>query len=304
MPPKGRKRSRSLPPDVLSNLPDNVIDVILMCFPCKDAVRTSILSKKWRVTISAELLGSLISHCPLLEQLVLNISEILYIIEIDAPMLRSFDFTGDISSICLKNAPRLVKVSLAGDNMRADDLDFAKVFESCSALEHPLLDFFNGRIFVEESYEAPTRLPFDLSVKRFYLPHIYLADPYKLSFALCLIRSFPYLEYLEIQVYSEAEDDDRILESLELEHFSDVTFNHLREVKLVCFGGTTPELQLIKLLLAKSPVLVKMLIDTCDLDDEPLETRLKIFAEVSSFLRALPEAEVVYDKFKYQITYI
>ncbi|KAK4369775.1 hypothetical protein RND71_009250 [Anisodus tanguticus] len=181
MPPKGRKRSRSLPPDVLSNLPDNVIDVILMCFPCKDAVRTSILSKKW-------------------------------------------------SSICLKNVPRLVKVSLAGDDMRAEDLDFAKVFESCSALEHPLLDFFNGR------------------------------------------------------VYSEAEDDDRILESLELEHFSDVTFNHLREVKLVCFGGTTPELQLIKLLLAKSPVLVKMLIDTCDLDDEPLETRLKIFAEVDASL--------------------
>lgn len=48
MPPKRRKYCRSLPPDVLSDLADNVIDVILMCLPCKDSVRTSILSKKWR----------------------------------------------------------------------------------------------------------------------------------------------------------------------------------------------------------------------------------------------------------------
>ncbi|XP_059308022.1 F-box/FBD/LRR-repeat protein At1g13570-like [Lycium ferocissimum] len=431
MPPKERKRCRSLPLDVLSNLPDNVIDIILMCLPCKDAVRTSILSMKWRyhwcrlteltldeslwetqkdlqnptvkftkiiyqllslhegpitkftlkidflkescptidnfiyflsrnyiqdlvlhlpwrklyklpsslftcsqlrhlnlhycsihhplnfqgfdrlislelcgVAISSELLESLISHCPLLEQLVLDTAGNSDKILINAPMLRSFDVRGDISSICLKNVPRLVKVSLAGYNMRAEDLDFATVFESCFALEHLLLNFFNSEIFAEEGYEAPTRLPFDLSVKRFYLLHIYLDDTYKLSYALCLIRSFPYLEYLEIQVHSEAEDDDSILESLELERFSDVTFNHLREVKLDCFGGTLPEMQLIKLLLAKSPMLVRMLIDRRCLDHEPLDTRLKIFAEVSSFSRASPKAEVVYDISKYQITYI
>uniref|UniRef100_M1B0P6 Ubiquitin-protein ligase n=1 Tax=Solanum tuberosum TaxID=4113 RepID=M1B0P6_SOLTU len=48
MPLKGRRHCRSLPPDILSNLPDNIIDVILMRLPCKDAMRTSILSKKWR----------------------------------------------------------------------------------------------------------------------------------------------------------------------------------------------------------------------------------------------------------------
>ncbi|MCD7473540.1 hypothetical protein HAX54_015450 [Datura stramonium] len=426
MPPKG---SQSLLPDILSNLPDNVIDVILMCLPCQDAVRTSILSKKWRyhwcrltelsldgslwktkkdllnptvkftkiiyqlltlhegpitkftlnisslekccpkidnfiyflsrndiqhlvlhlprnnlnklpsslftcsqlrhlnlrncfmyrppafqgferlislelcgVTISSKLLESLISHCPLLEQLVLNNSPLkIDTIEIDAPMLRLFDFTGNISSICLKNVPLLVKVSLAGYDMYPEYLDFAKVFESCSALEHLFLNFSNAELSVEEEYEGPRRLPFDLNnVKRFYLPDISLLESsYELSYALCLIRSFPYLEYLDIKVYSEAEDDDCILECLELEHFSDVTFNHLREVKLECFTGRTPETQLIKLLLAKSPVLVRMLIGTRYLDDKPLDTRLKIFAEVSTFSRASPEAEVVYQKFKY-----
>ncbi|XP_059307210.1 F-box/FBD/LRR-repeat protein At1g13570-like [Lycium ferocissimum] len=431
MPRKGRKRSQSLIPDVLSNLPENVIDVILVLLPCKDAVRTSVLSKKWRyhwcrlteltldaslwkttkdllnptvkftkiiyqllslhegpitkftlnmafleksgpmidnfiyflsrngiqhlviffpwyhlyklpsslfscselrhlnlhncsihhpsafqgfdklvslvlcrVTISSELLESLISHCPLLGRLVLNTPEVLDTIEINAPVLRSFNFTGNISSICLKNVPLLVKVSLESDDIRAEDLDFAKVFESCSALEHLSLNFFNSQIFAAEGYEAPTRLPFDLSVKRFYLPDIYLVDSYKLSYALCLIRSSPYLEYLELQVYSEAEDDDGMLEPLEVERFSDVTFNHLTEVKLDFFGGKMSEMRLIKLFLAKSPMLVRMLIDTCYLDGEPLETRLKIFAEVSKFVRASPEAEVIYDKFKYHITYI
>uniref|UniRef100_M1BTE4 Ubiquitin-protein ligase n=1 Tax=Solanum tuberosum TaxID=4113 RepID=M1BTE4_SOLTU len=351
MSPNESKCCRSLIPDVLSNLPDNVIDVILMCLPCKDAVRTSILSKKWRykwcrrteftldkshwvtkndllhptikfkkiicqfltlhegpitkftldivnlenspeidnfiyflsrngiqhlvlhlsfdnpyklpssvftcsqlrhlslhncsihhssafkgfnrlislelceVIISSELLESLIYHCPLLEQLMLVILENLDTIEINVPTLRTLDFTGYISSICLKNSPRLVKLSLEGRYMEVEDLDFAKVFESCSALEHLLFDFSN------------------------------------------------------FELYSEDEEDDRILECLELQRFSDVTFNHLREVKLKCFGGTTPEMQLIKLLLAKSPVLVRMLIDRWFLEHGSLDTRLRILNE-------------------------
>lgn len=33
--------------DIISNLPDDVIDVILMCFPLRDVVSTGILSRKW-----------------------------------------------------------------------------------------------------------------------------------------------------------------------------------------------------------------------------------------------------------------
>ncbi|MCD7473543.1 hypothetical protein HAX54_015453 [Datura stramonium] len=58
------------------------------------------------------MLESVISHCRLLERLVLEISELLDIIEINAPMLRSFDFKGYISSLCLKNVPLLAKASL------------------------------------------------------------------------------------------------------------------------------------------------------------------------------------------------
>ncbi|XP_059314947.1 F-box/FBD/LRR-repeat protein At4g26340-like [Lycium ferocissimum] len=45
MPPTGKKNHC---PNVLSNLPEDVINAILMFLPLQDAVRTSILSKKWR----------------------------------------------------------------------------------------------------------------------------------------------------------------------------------------------------------------------------------------------------------------
>ncbi|KAF3671072.1 putative F-box/FBD/LRR-repeat protein-like isoform X1 [Capsicum annuum] len=153
--------------------------------------------------------------------------------------------------------------------------------------------------FAQAGYEAPTRLPFNLnSVKRFYLPDIELVESYKLSYALCLIRSFPYLEYLEIKVHfgyeDEEDEDDPIPGSLELEHFLGVTFNHLKEVKLGYFTGTTSELLLIKFLLAESPMLERMLIDRQALDYVHLDTRLEIFAEISNILRASPKVEVVY----------
>ncbi|XP_019242344.1 PREDICTED: F-box/FBD/LRR-repeat protein At1g13570-like, partial [Nicotiana attenuata] len=46
MPPNGKKQS--LPPNVLGNLPENVIDDILSRLSLRDAVRTSMLSKNWR----------------------------------------------------------------------------------------------------------------------------------------------------------------------------------------------------------------------------------------------------------------
>ncbi|XP_059285488.1 F-box/FBD/LRR-repeat protein At1g13570-like [Lycium ferocissimum] len=425
MPSKGRNHCQSLPSNVLSDLPDNVIDVILMCLPCKDAIRTSILSKKWRynwcrrteftvdvshwktqkdllyptvkfikiiyplltlhegpitkftldmdilkscpeidnfiyflsrngiqhlflrfprynglyklssslftcsqlrhltlhncsihppsafkgfdwlislklcrVTISPEWLGSLISHCPLLERLELEelMSEVINIIDINAPMLRYFDFHGSIKSVCLKNVPLLTELALMGARspMEAKNFDLAKLFKSCSALEHLALHIHHSEFQEEEPSLVPTRLPFDLNhVKCFYLLDPMLEESYKLSCALCLIRSFPYLEYLEIRAVNDY-DGGADLECLKMERFSDVTFNHLREVKLESGTISMPVMQLIKLLLAKSPVLVRILIrlEYPSAANERHDLRLKILAKVSNFLHASPKADV------------
>lgn len=278
MPPEAKKHCcESFPLDVLSNLPENVIDVILMCLPFRDAVRTSVLSNIWRykwcrlpelslddtvwktknnlifrateitkiiyhilifhegpitkftlcvpksrscpmiddliyflskngiqdlvlklpfkgdsyelppsffkslqlrnltlqnclilrpptfkgfdrlislelceVSISSELLGSLISHCLLLENLVLHIAETYSnVIEINAPRLRSFYFAGSVRSLFLKNIPLLAKLLLAcskTDYLGAEKWDIVKFFEyfkSFSALEHLYVNMVN-----------------------------------------------------------------------------------------------------------------------------------------------------------------
>ncbi|XP_069152482.1 F-box/FBD/LRR-repeat protein At1g13570-like [Solanum lycopersicum] len=253
------------------------------------------------VSTSSELLESLISHCPLLEKLEMSILEDLDMIEINAPMLKLFSFSGDISSICLKNVPRLVEASLIGDIEQTESLDFAKIFESCSALEQLSLNFLNSEFVAEEGYRVPRRLPVNLNnVRRFDVPDILLVESYKLSYIMCLLRSFPNLEYLELQVVDEDDsdtDEDEDEESLQPETLSNLTFNHLVEFQLGSFIGGTSEMQFIKHLLANSPVLEIMVINRQFLDEEPLDTREEIFTEISNFPRSSPKAEIVYKDF-------
>ncbi|KAH0648958.1 hypothetical protein KY285_034206 [Solanum tuberosum] len=76
--------------------------------------------------------------------------------------------------------------------------------------------------------------------------------------------------------------------------FSDVTLDHLRSVKLEGITGTKTEIEFIKLLLSKSPVLLRMLIQQ-KIANVSAETRLKVVTEITKFPRASPKAEVYYN---------
>ncbi|MCD7449948.1 hypothetical protein HAX54_002473 [Datura stramonium] len=244
------------------------------------------------VTISSKLLQSLISHSPLLEQLVLQILDISPgFIEISGPMLKSFDYTGHISCICLNNVPLLAKLSLTDSNLyytgAAGECDIAKFFEPLSTLEHLHLDYLSVSRRVGE---VPATIPFVLhSVKHLCLSGMYFDPLEVVTSALCWIRSFPNLQYMDIQV---ANFFHNVLapKSLQVECFSNVTFNHLREVKSEGFRGTEPEMQLMELLLAKSPMLVRMFIKLY----RPVEesARAKILAKLSKVKAASPKAEL------------
>ncbi|XP_015078080.1 F-box/FBD/LRR-repeat protein At1g13570-like [Solanum pennellii] len=214
------------------------------------------------VTISSKLLESLISNCLLLEQLVLRISDTLSdIIEINAPMLKSCDFTGDMTTICLKCVPRLTELSLRYYRKDWKEFDVANFltsnfFESCSDhLEHLHLDYG----VIAKGQEIPKKLPFDLLCVKHLCMCIYL-DRDEILCPLSLIRSFPFLQYLEIQMEHNFKKNMPALECLEMEAFPDVIFEHLREVTLIEANASIREMQLIKLLLAMSTALVKMVI--------------------------------------------
>ena len=73
--------------------------------------------------------------------------------------------------------------------------------------------------------------------------------------------------------------------------FLDIKFNHLRTVKFYDVLLEEVEMQLIKVLLAKSPTLVKMVIKPRQMETNK---SLNVLAGITKFQRAFSKAEVVY----------
>ncbi|KAH0727159.1 hypothetical protein KY284_003024 [Solanum tuberosum] len=145
--------------------------------------------------------------------------------------------------------------------------------------------------------EVPTKPPSALKcLKRLYLSELCFDELVKVAWALCLLRSSPYLEELEIKGPGDLSGElidyvpwwtvDEIPAS-----FSDVTYNYLRTVKIKGLVGAGVGMQLIKVLLAKSPVLLRMVIDPYVEGDHSLE----ILAKITKYQRASPQAEVIYN---------
>ena len=70
-----------------------------------------------------------------------------------------------------------------------------------------------------------------------------------------------------------------------------MTFNYLRTVKIYDVTGVAAEMQLIKVLLAKSPTLVRMINKPYETEDKKV---FKVLAEVTKFQLTSSKAEVVY----------
>ncbi|PHU14664.1 hypothetical protein BC332_15869 [Capsicum chinense] len=189
---------------------------------------------------------------------------------------RGFDFgygknsAGNIHSLHLQDVPLLSKVSQEPTEFSVEaEHDLAKIFESIPALENFCWEHEHVQGMVGPAEVIPTRLPSALNcLKRLYISCISLGDFFDLSFALCLIRSSSNLEDIEILVVNDVFDDiggdyyesvpQDIVDEIPTS-FSDMTFNRLRTVKIYNVTGKMAEMQLMKVLLAKSPALIRMI---------------------------------------------
>ncbi|MFS8006062.1 putative FBD domain-containing protein [Helianthus anomalus] len=94
-----------------------------------------------------------------------------------------------------------------------------------------------------------------------------------LPFLVPLIRSSPNLEKLQLVMEDIDWPDEEDLGSFTLEDYSDIMFERLNELEIIHFGDTENELDFVKLVLAKSPVLKKVRINPhrCIDEDEAAE---------------------------------
>ncbi|PHT45495.1 hypothetical protein CQW23_14653 [Capsicum baccatum] len=187
--------------------------------------------------------------------------------------------------------------------MEKAEHDLAKIFESIPALENFCWEHEHVQGMVEPAEVIPTRLPSALNcLKRLYISCISLGDFFDLSFALCLIRSSSNLEEIEILVVNYVFDDiggdyyefvpQDIVDEIPTS-FSDMTVNRLRTVKIYNVTGKMAEMQLMKVLLAKSPALIRMVIQPYEMMKD--KRSFNVLAEITKFQRASSKAEVVFN---------
>ncbi|XP_058193493.1 F-box/FBD/LRR-repeat protein At1g13570-like isoform X1 [Rhododendron vialii] len=248
------------------------------------------------VVIAEDVLSSLISSCPLLEELALYSSTSLDSLEVNGPNLKKVRCDGHFRSICFTNTSRLANVEIYSKGVREDPFrseeeisSSVMLLESVPVIESLGLDFCYVKGIA--AYGVPTTLPTTLNnLKNIELYEICFGERDDISVLICLIRSSPNLEEVTIHAFTGATSaSPTVLDFSEVHGCSDVSVNQLRRVDMKNISGTKPELEFIKLLLAKSPMLDTMLIE---LNSESVADELRIVKELTRLRRASPQAEM------------
>ncbi|GKA36205.1 F-box/FBD/LRR-repeat protein-like protein [Tanacetum coccineum] len=145
--------------------------------------------------------------------------------------------------------------------------------------------------FVED--RVPKKLPTALvHLKYLFMNHLSFTDEYGLPFLALLIRSSPKLEILKLEFIGEcAWLDEFDMGPTTLEDYSDIWLEHLNELEMIKFGNNKHELDFVKLILAKSPMLKKVRIFFYREVDEDEELMIKGILLHSP--RASPAVEII-----------
>ncbi|KAF7123086.1 hypothetical protein RHSIM_Rhsim12G0067300 [Rhododendron simsii] len=248
------KRMCSSTSDIVSDLPDNILEKILVLMPIRDAVRTSVLSKKWRYTWRT------------IPELVFD----------DKSLVDPY--------------PILFRQGFPPVHLPTKDRFLASIY-------HILL-FHRGAILkfiLSISWKLiGNRLLMLRHLNALELSDVLLGTALIFQFIWLMITNSPKLQRLTIQAIPCSKDDEvavlKICEATMVS--SDFYLKQLREVEMRSVSGTTPELHIMKLLLAYSPKLEIMVVKPHPA--KVTDGGLRILKELSQFQRLSPKAKITY----------
>ncbi|KAJ0818433.1 putative FBD domain, leucine-rich repeat domain superfamily, F-box-like domain superfamily [Helianthus annuus] len=159
----------------------------------------------------------------------------------------------------------------------------------------PMIEFLSVRFFIVTCF-VPERLPKVLptplvDLKYLCMDHFCFSHKYGLPFLALLMRSFPNLEKFKLVMYEDYWLDEDEMSAYTLEDYSDIMLENLNEFHILNYRDAEDELDFVKFILAKSPVLKKVGVFPCVKFDEEEES--KILKSLSLSPCAAPVGEVV-----------
>ncbi|KAF5942900.1 hypothetical protein HYC85_020542 [Camellia sinensis] len=137
--------------------------------------------------------------------------------------------------------------------------------------------------------KIPGRLPIPCIELNYLSIRINFNDMEESLAALCLLRSSPNLQELEILGRPEEQTIPVRVKSIGEEDYDNCPLNQLRLVKIAGIIGVRCELDFINFLLANSPVLEKMTVKPTSND-----RGWELLKELVRFRRASVQAEIIY----------
>ncbi|KAK9941811.1 hypothetical protein M0R45_007505 [Rubus argutus] len=279
----GSKRDVKL--DRISNLPSDVTEKILSRLPIRDAVRTNVLSRQWRyksghtstscfkslkalqidnATMSQDVLENMIVSCPLLATLTLIDCDGFTHLKVNATCLRTLAVIVRVPGTC----SNLVNFFVHLPQIR--DLGISKYFLKYLAV--------GG---------CPRKLARSCRYLRYLNLRMSFSNKDEVLTALCLLRSSPTLERLEIFSDHAAVEVENNYSLLDDNH--NCVFSELRLVEIKGVSGAKAELDFIKFLLLSSPTLKSMKIKPASADGS-----LELLKKLLEFGRVSVNSKIIY----------
>ncbi|KAJ0881155.1 putative F-box domain, FBD domain, F-box-like domain superfamily protein [Helianthus annuus] len=176
----------------------------------------------------------------------------------------------------LSNCPSLKRFSMGYINSK--DCTINELFECLPVIEHLTFsrNYFYLRLVLDSIRgELPMSL---IHLKYFCYNKMDFADHRLFTFLVVLIKCSPNLEKIVLEIDDCIGDDEEICCGI-LEKYSDVRLEHLQELEIHYFSNLKHEMEFVKLIMASSPKLKKVIIHSMVEKDKESDM-LKILLQV------------------------
>ncbi|BFG42124.1 hypothetical protein CerSpe_283980 [Prunus speciosa] len=253
------------------------------------------------VILAQDVFQNLIACCPLLEKLTLLSPKFTHL-KIDAPNLQFLYVEGVFEDVTFENTLNLTDVCISiyprvdGRTWVCDNSNLVKFL-----VQLPLIQRLKGgRYFLQNLVvgSLSPKLPEPCLYLKFLSIMVNFNDPTEVLTVLCLLRSSPAVQELEISAAPALEELDFYAHQEVQAALSELNslygnwifpFTQLRLVKISNISDVKTELDFIRFLLLNSPVLKKMIVTPNDANDS-----LELMKQFLRLGRASVHSEIIF----------